>query len=246
MRNFNPEVHRDNIRKVENVPESEWTMVQRKVKKQYPLFIPCNRNGCNSKIHNADKCWWINPAQRPNYQISIEPTKGSKVLENNNQRIKKPPDCVYRSSMLLHHDYIKSLILIESNLQIRFFLEIYRKGISAFLTTMMEFDDNRIENIYNIAMKYLEDKLRLMRIHIEETGQDTGQFNDPEPRPELRPLNVGKLCTRSQDNNTIEIVSDYVQKNRNSLRLCRIRNSSSVISKDTYLSLLKNIRIHRN
>ena len=77
MRNFNPEVHRENIRKVDRVPESEWTMVQRKRKYSSSKFIPCNKYACNSICHNTDQCWWLNPHLRPNISISIEPTKGS-------------------------------------------------------------------------------------------------------------------------------------------------------------------------
>ena len=54
MGSFNLEVHHDNIRKADRVPEFEWTKVQRKLKYSSFNFIACNKNACNSKTYNAD------------------------------------------------------------------------------------------------------------------------------------------------------------------------------------------------
>ena len=68
MRNFNPEFHRANIREVDRMPESEWTIIERKLRNSSSNFIPCNKKARNSKIHYAHRCWWIHPDLRPNIQ----------------------------------------------------------------------------------------------------------------------------------------------------------------------------------
>ena len=77
MRNFNPEVPPDDIRKVGRVPKSARKMVQRKKTTNSSLSIPCNNYACNSKYHTEDRCWWIHPQLRPHYKISTVPEKGS-------------------------------------------------------------------------------------------------------------------------------------------------------------------------
>ena len=76
MRNFKPEVHRANISKVENMPDSDWTMVQRKIKSSSKTFRPCNKHACNSNSHTVYRCRWINPELHPNINISNVPNKG--------------------------------------------------------------------------------------------------------------------------------------------------------------------------
>ena len=94
MRNFNPKVHRENIRNVDRVPKSEWTMVQRKKKNQSSLsIIPGNKYACNSKCHNEDRCWWLHPHLRPINQISTSLKNGSdiKIFNLKLYKGKKPP-----------------------------------------------------------------------------------------------------------------------------------------------------------
>ena len=103
MRKFNPEVHRDNIRKVDRVPESEWTMVQRKLEHSSSNFIPCNKNSCKSRIHNAARCWWTHPELRSNILNSSCRKKGSEI-EKINQKMDKgliPSVSAYRSKAYL-------------------------------------------------------------------------------------------------------------------------------------------------
>ena len=122
MRNFNPEVHRANIRKVDRMPESEWTMVERKLRNSPSNFIPCTKNACNSKIHNAHRCWWIHPDLRPNIQKSTEPRIGSDI-DNSNQKMSKelkPPLSDFRSLMKRHHDFILLQISNEDNAELNF------------------------------------------------------------------------------------------------------------------------------
>jgi hypothetical protein len=122
MRNFNPEVHRDNIRKVENVPESEWTMVKRQKKNQSSLsIITCTKYACNSKFHNEERCWWLHPHLRPNSKISSVPKTGSDIENNiltlNKVKTNHVSDQI--SLMKSHHDFILSKISIETNSEIR-------------------------------------------------------------------------------------------------------------------------------
>ena len=58
-------------------------------------------------------------------------------------------------------------------------------------------------------MKYLQDKLRLIKISRDQFRQDTGLYPGPEPRPELRPNYSGKLCIRSQDKLQKHIAAEY-------------------------------------
>ena len=83
MRNFKPEVHRATISKVANMPKSEWTMVQRKIKFSLKTFIPSNKHACDSKSHTMDRCWWINPELRPNINISNGPNSGAEIETSN-------------------------------------------------------------------------------------------------------------------------------------------------------------------
>ena len=122
MRNFNPEVHRDNIRKVDIVPKSEWTMVKRQKKNQSSLsIIPCNKYACNSKCHNEERCWWLHPHLRPNSKISSVPKTGSDIENNiltlNKVKTNHVSDQI--SLMKSHHDFILSKISIETNSEIR-------------------------------------------------------------------------------------------------------------------------------
>ena len=121
MRNFNSEVYRDNIHKVDRVPISEWKMVQRKKKNKSSLSILCNKFACNSKCHTEDRCWWIHPELRPNYKFLTVPKQGSEFeqVNQNVNKVIKPHVSDSRSLMKCHHDFILCKISQESNSEIR-------------------------------------------------------------------------------------------------------------------------------
>ena len=121
MRNFKPEVYRAHISRVENMAESEWTLVQRKIKSSLKLFLPCNKHACNSKSHTVDRCWWINPILRYNINISNEPNQGAEIETSNLNVNKVKPNQFYdhRSWMKSHYYFIMCNLSQESNLEIR-------------------------------------------------------------------------------------------------------------------------------
>ena len=244
MRNFNPEVHRANISKVEYIPESEWIMVQRKVKSSLNKFIPCNKHACNSKSHTIDRCRWINPELRPNIKISNVPNIGSEIESSNRHLPKLTTNQVndHRSCMQSHYDFIMCKLSQESNSEIRILFKKYLKGISASLLTIKDGDQDKISRIFNITILYLKYILRLIKIIQDNPTQDTGQYHDPEPRPELRPNEAGKLCIRSQDElqKHIEYKSQPISNNRN---IEIVSNNNDLEKLDVYntnTSILKN------
>ena len=125
MRNFKPEVHRANISKVDNIPDSDWTMVQRKIKSSLKTFISCNKHTCNSKIHAVDRYWWKNPELRPNINISNVPNNGSEIETSNLNFNKITPNQVYdqESWMKTHYNFIMCKLSQESNSESRILLK---------------------------------------------------------------------------------------------------------------------------
>ena len=87
------------------MPESEWTMIQRKCQYSSLNFIPCNKNACNSKVHNAARCWWIHPELRPNILNSSGPKQGSEIeiIKHIVDKGEMPLVSEYRSLMKCHH-----------------------------------------------------------------------------------------------------------------------------------------------
>ena len=87
-----------------------------------------------------------------------------------------PPVSDYRSLTKSHHDFVIVRLSHESNADIIFHLKKYLEGVSAFLKSAVDGNQDIIFNLYDITIKYLQDKLGLIKIGRDKTVKIPGKI----------------------------------------------------------------------